>query len=73
MLEEKFFKTIMTYHGLRIFYMTDAHVLDLLWREEPKLDLLDRPERRTRISKVEVGHLCDREPKSENVECWLME
>ena len=44
-------------HGLRIDDVLDAHALDLLGREHPKLYLLDRLERRTRVRKVEVRHL----------------
>ncbi len=39
-------------HSLRINNVGDTHVLDLLRREESKLDLLNRLERRTRVREV---------------------
>lgn len=36
--------------------MLDTHVLDLLRREQAKLDLLDAAQRRARVREVEVRH-----------------
>lgn len=44
-------------HGLRILDVRHTHVLDLLRRQDTKLDLLDRLERRTRVREVQVRHL----------------
>lgn len=43
-------------HCLRVDDMSHTHVLDLFRRQETKLDLLDRLERRTRVRKVKVRH-----------------
>ena len=43
-------------HGFRILDVCHAHVFNLLRRQEPKLDLLDRLERSVGILEVEVRH-----------------
>lgn len=37
--------------------MDDTHPFDLIRREETKLDLLDRAQRRLGVWEVDVGHL----------------
>lgn len=44
------------YHGLRVDDVSNAHVLNLIWRHESKLDFLDALERRARRRKVKVRH-----------------
>ena len=41
-------------HGLRIFDPADGHILDLLGRQETKLDLLDSFEWRIAVRKMKV-------------------
>ena len=43
-------------HRLRVQDVSDAHILDLLRRQESKLDLLDCAQRRIAVREVEVGH-----------------
>jgi hypothetical protein len=45
-----------TYKSLGILNMTNAHILDLLRRQQPELDFFNCAERRARIGKVEVRH-----------------
>lgn len=43
-------------HSLRVYYVSDTHVLDLLRREQPKLNLLYGTERRIGALEVKVRH-----------------
>lgn len=43
-------------HCLRVFDMDHTHPFDLFWREETKLDFLDRAQRRLRVGEVNVRH-----------------
>lgn len=49
-----------TYHSLGILDVSYAEVLNLLRREQTKLDLLDRAQRRAGVLEVEIRHF-DRE------------
>lgn len=51
-------------HGLRIFDVGDAHILDLFRCQNTELDLLDSLEGRTRVREVEVRHLAGCSTKS---------
>lgn len=44
-------------HGLWVKDMANAHSLDFLRRQESKLDLPDRLDRRTRVREDEVRHV----------------
>jgi hypothetical protein len=44
-------------HGLGVDDVANAHALDFFGREEAKLDLLDRADRRARMRKNKVRHL----------------
>lgn len=43
-------------HRLGVQNVSDTHILDLLRRQKPKLDLLDCAQRRIAVRKVEVRH-----------------
>ena len=45
-------------HRLGVFDVGDAHILDLIRREDAELDLLDDLQRRTGVREVEVRHDC---------------
>ena len=46
-----------TDHSLRIFNGDDSHSINLLFREETKLDLLDGAQFRARMREVEIRHV----------------
>ena len=57
-VQSKFTRSLFLFiHGLRIFDMSHAHVLDLFRRKQTELDLLNRAQGRTRVGKDEVRHL----------------
>ena len=43
-------------HRLGVQNVGNTHVLDLLWRQQTKLYLLNRAQRRIRVREVEVRH-----------------